>query len=408
MKLLVGIDVSSEKLDTCFLDSEDQILLEECIENSIAGASKIKSYILKFHKHTHYERIIVGMESTSVYSFHPASFLAQDQDLKALGIEVSVINPKIISRFKGMFDEDKTDSIDAYRIADFLRFDRFNVSIHKEEQYLALQRMTRSRYQLICQLTEMKQHFLENLYYKCNTLTKELDTSVFGATMMELLTDSLSLDEIANMPLEDLAFLLQEKGRGRFSNPTKLAKSLSKAIRDSYRLGKVMQDSVDIVLASYANMIQATKKQIKIIDKSIQTLIITLPDAKSLLSIPGIGPVYAAGILAELGQIDRFEDEAKIAKYAGLYWKRKQSGNYESQRTSMTKTGNRYLRYYLVEAAASVMRNEPVYREYYLKKYNEVPKNQHKRALVLTARKFVRLVDVLLRNHQLYAPERSA
>lgn len=408
MKLLVGIDVSSEKLDTCFLDSEDQILLEECIENSIAGASKIKSYILKFHKHTHYERIIVGMESTSVYSFHPASFLAQDQDLKALGIEVSVINPKIISRFKGMFDEDKTDSIDAYRIADFLRFDRFNVSIHKEEQYLALQRMTRSRYQLICQLTEMKQHFLENLYYKCNTLTKELDTSVFGATMMELLTDSLSLGEIANMPLEDLAFLLQEKGRGRFSNPTKLAKSLSKAIRDSYRLGKVMQDSVDIVLASYANMIQATKKQIKIIDKSIQTLIITLPDAKSLLSIPGIGPVYAAGILAELGQIDRFEDEAKIAKYAGLYWKRKQSGNYESQRTSMTKTGNRYLRYYLVEAAASVMRNEPVYREYYLKKYNEVPKNQHKRALVLTARKFVRLVDVLLRNHQLYAPERSA
>jgi transposase len=408
MKLLVGIDVSSEKLDTCFLDSEDQILLEECIENSIVGASKIKNYILKFHKHIHYERIIVGMESTSVYSFHPASFLAQDQELKALGIEVSVINPKIISRFKGMFDEDKTDSIDAYRIADFLRFDRFNVSIHKEEQYLALQRMTRSRYQLICQLTEMKQHFLENLYYKCNTLTKELDTSVFGATIMELLTDSLSLDEIANMPLEDLAFLLQEKGRGRFSNPTKLAKSLSKAIRDSYRLGKVMQDSVDIVLASYANMIQATKKQIKIIDKSIQSLIDTLPDAKSLLSIPGVGPVYAAGILAELGQIDRFEDESKIAKYAGLYWKRKQSGNYESQRTSMTKTGNRYLRYYLVEATASVMRNEPVYREYYLKKYNEVPKNQHKRALVLTARKLVRLVDVLLRNHQLYAPERSA
>ena len=53
------------------------------------------------------------------------------------------------------------------------------------------------------------------------------------------------------------------------------------------------------------------------------------------------------------------------------------------------------------------MRNEPVYREYYLKKYHEVPKHQHKRALVLTARKLVRMVDVLLRNHQLYALERS-
>jgi transposase len=317
------------------------------------------------------------------------------------------MNPKAIHRFKGLFDEDKTDQIDAYRIADFLRFDRFNVSLLKEEQYMALQRLTRSRYQLIWQLTEMKQHFLENLYYKCNTLTKEIDTSVFGSTMMDLLTDSMSLDEIAAMPLENLAAFLQAKGRGRFSDPDKLAQSISKAIKGSYRLGKVMQDSVDVVLASYAMMIRTLKKEIQALDKAIQHLITTVPESKSLLSIPGIGPVYAAGILAELGQIDRFEDEAKIAKYAGLYWKRKQSGNFESERTVMTKTGNHYLRYYLVEAAGSVMRNEPVYREYYLKKYHEVPKHQHKRALVLTARKLVRMVDVLLRNHQLYASERS-
>ncbi|WP_414149937.1 IS110 family transposase [Acetobacterium malicum] len=407
MKLLVGIDVSSEKLDSCFLDSEDQTLLEESLPNTIAGASQIKAHILKFNESVHYDRIIVGMEATSVYSFHPSTFLAEDQDLKALKVEVVVMNPKAIHRFKGLFDEDKTDQIDAYRIADFLRFDRFNVSLLKEEQYMALQRLTRSRYQLICQLTEMKQHFLENLYYKCNTLTKEVDTSVFGSTMMDLLTDSMSLDEIAAMPLENLAAFLQEKGRGRFSDPDKLAKSISKAIKGSYRLGKMMQNSVDIVLASYAMMIRTLKKEIQALDKAIQNLITTIPESKSLLSIPGIGPVYAAGILAELGQIERFEDEAKIAKYAGLYWKRKQSGNFESERTVMTKTGNHYLRYYLVEAAGSVMRNEPVYREYYLKKYHEVPKHQHKRALVLTARKLVRMVDVLLRNHQLYAPERS-
>jgi transposase len=407
MKLLVGIDVSSEKLDICFLDSEDQVLLEESLPNTIAGASQIREHILKFNQSIQYDRIIVGMEATSVYSFHPSTFLAEDQDLKALNVEVVVMNPKAIHRFKGLFDEDKTDQIDAYRIADFLRFDRFNVSLLKEEQYMALQRLTRSRYQLICQLTEMKQHFLENLYYKCNTLTKEIDTSVFGSTMMDLLTDSMSLDEIAAMPLENLAAFLQEKGRGRFSDPDKLAQSISKAIKGSYRLGKMMQNSVDIVLASYAMMIRTLKKEIQALDKAIQNLITTIPESKSLLSIPGIGPVYAAGILAELGQIERFEDEAKIAKYAGLYWKRKQSGNFESERTVMTKTGNHYLRYYLVEAAGSVMRNEPVYREYYLKKYHEVPKHQHKRALVLTARKLVRMVDVLLRNHQLYAPERS-
>lgn len=67
-----------------------------------------------------------------------------------------------------------TTNLTSIRIADFLRFDRFNTSLIKEEKYVALQRLTRSRYQLIGQLTEMKQHFLENLYYKCNTLTQEV------------------------------------------------------------------------------------------------------------------------------------------------------------------------------------------------------------------------------------------
>ena len=407
MKLFVGIDVSSLTLDVCFLDSDDQILKQCSLPNDLHGASSIKELILEYHQNVSYESILVGMESTSVYSFHPAAFLNEDPDLKELDVKVVVQNPKAIARFKGLFDEDKTDKVDAYRIADFLRFDRFNLSLVKEEKYLALQRLTRSRYQLIQQMTQCKQHFLENLYYKCNTLTRDVDTSVFGAAMMDLLSESLSLDDIAAMPIEDLAELLQQKGRGRFADPTKLAKAINKAARDSYRLGQVMQDSVDVVLGSYALMIRTIKEQIKSLDSAIGRLLEAIPESQCLLSIPGIGKVYTAGILAEIGQIDRFEDQAKLAKYAGLYWKRKQSGNYESQRTSLTRTGNHYLRYYLVEAANSVQRNEPVYREFYLKKYREVPKHQHKRALVLTARKLVRMVDVLLRNRQLYGLERS-
>lgn len=407
MKLYVGIDVSSKKLDVCILDSEDTILRECTLPNDLNGAATLKAHILGFAEKAAYSRIIAGMESTSVYSFHPATFLAEDPELKALALEVVVMNPKAIHRFKGIFDEDKTDTIDAYRIADFLRFERFNTSLLKEEKYMALQRLTRSRYQLVNQMTECKQHFLENLYYKCNTLTKDVDTSVFGSAMMDILTESLTLDDISRMDLEELVILLQQKARGRFGDPMKVAKSITKATRDSYRLGKLMQESVDVVLATYALMIKTLKSQTHSLEKAIQEILETLPESQSLLSIPGIGPVYAGGILAEVGQIERFENEAKLAKYAGLYWKRNQSGNYESERTSLTRTGNHYLRYNLVEAAKSVMCKEPVYRAYYLKKYNEVPKNQHKRALVLTARKLVRMVDVLLRNHQLYAPERS-
>lgn len=408
MKLFVGIDVSSEKLDVCFLDSSDTTLKEVTLPNNLNGASSIKESVLTFHQSFNYEKIVIGMESTSIYSFHPATFLSEDADLKSLGcVEVVVQNPKSIHRYKGLFEEDKTDRIDAFRIADFLRIERFNKTVLKEERYVALQRLTRSRYQLVHQLTECKQHFLENLYYKCNTLSKELDTSVFGATMLDLLSDSLSLDEIAQMELEDLALLLQEKGRGRFSDPQKIAKTIKKAIRDSYRLAQVVQESVDMVLATYARLIQTLKKQIKDLEKSIVALFEIVSEVQCLKSIPGIGVVYAAGIVAEIGQIERFENEAQLAKYCGLYWKKNQSGNFESERTPMTRTGNQYLRYYMVEAANSIRRHEDSYRLYYQKKYDEVPKFNHKRALVLTARKFVRLVDTLLRNRQLYTPERS-
>lgn len=117
--------------------------------------------------------------------------------------------------------------------------------------------------------------------------------------------------------------------------------------------------------------------------------------------------MYAAGLIAEIGQIERFQDQTKLVKYPGLCWKVKQSGNYQPQNTPLTKQGNRYFRYYLVEAANSAKNYLPEYKAFYQSKCKEVPKHKHKRALVLTARKFTCLVDTLLRNHQLYTPPRS-
>ena len=70
----------------------------------------------------------------------------------------------------------------------------------------------------------------------------------------------------------------------------------------------------------------------------------------------------------------------------------------------MIKSGNRYLRYYLLEAANSVRRYDSEYRNFYNRKFKEVNKFQHKRALALTARKLVRLVFKLLKENRLYTP----
>lgn len=172
-------------------------------------------------------------------------------------------------------------------------------------------------------------------------------------------------------------------------------------------LRRVAQESIDIVLGVLVCEIRTLEKNIKELDKAIEQLVVIIPEYQCLTSITGIGKVYTAGLIAEIGQIQRFEDQTKLAKYAGLSWKVTQSGNYQSQNTPLTKQGNRYFRYYLVEAANSVRKYLPEYKAFYQSKCKEITKHQHKRVLVLTARKFTHLVDTLLRNHQLYTPPRS-
>lgn len=406
MKLFVGLDVSSFDIKVCILNGEGAKLRSFTVSNDLPGATELRDTILECVNGQNIDSLKIGLESTSVYSFHPSMFLHNDESLKALGTEVLVMNPKQISNFKKSYsDMDKTDEIDAFVIADYLRFGRLPMSIVKESQYVALQQLTRSRYQLIHQVTKEKQHFLQHLSFKCNTFREEVDSSVFGNAIMELFFEKFSLEELAQMSIEDLAAFLQEKGKNRFGDPECVAKSIQKAVRSSYRLDKVVEDSIDIILGTTIEVIRTLKKQVKEIDKAIERIMAGLPQI--LVTIPGIGPVFTAGIIAEIGQIERFDDETKIAKYAGLYWRKHQSGRFTADDTSLSRNGNQYLRYYLVEAANSVRRHVPEYQTYYAKKYSEVPKHQHKRALVLTARKLVRLVDALLRNHQVYTPKRS-
>ncbi|HLU21019.1 MAG TPA: IS110 family transposase [Bacillaceae bacterium] len=406
MKLFVGLGVSSFDIKFCFLNGEGVQLASFTVSNDLPGATQLRDKILNIAKNHKVTTLRIGLESTSVYSFHPSMFLHNDKSVQALGGQVLVMNPKQIANFKKSYnDMDKTDEIDAFVIADYLRFGRLPMSVVKEEQYVALQQLTRARYQIIRQTAQEKQRFLQYLSYKCNTFTEEVESNIFGKAMLDLFLENYSLEELSNIPLEDLADYLQNKGKNRFPKPEYVAKSIQKAVRSSYRLDKVVEDSIDTILGTSITLIRTFEKQIKELDKSIERIMKGLP--QTLQSIPGIGPVLAAGIQAEIGQIERFESEAKIAKYAGLYWRKHQSGRFTADDTSLSRNGNQYLRYYLVEAASSVRRHDSEFKEYYSKKYDEVPKHQHKRALVLTARKLVRLVDALLRKNQIYTPGRS-
>lgn len=210
--------------------------LVSSLPNDLIGTQEIKSQILELNDTYSFERIVIGMKATSLYSFHPAMFFHEDSNLKALNFEVMVEQPNKIKKYREAFEESKNDTIDAFYIADYFRIERFSPAFLKEEKYMALQHLTRTRLQLMEQLTRTKQHFIENIYYKCNTLSTEiknekLTTSLWSNTIITLMTEDHTLDELATVSLKDLADFIQKLGRGRFKAPEKLAKAIQSAIR---------------------------------------------------------------------------------------------------------------------------------------------------------------------------------
>lgn len=412
--LFVGIDVSSKTNVLCALDFSGNKLLNLKALNNQPGAESILDSVIDCLDSNSLKYVVIALESTSFYSTHIANFLASNETLLAYKPLVYCLNPKTVANYRKSFvDMDKTDPLDAYIIADFARCGRITSKPWRGAQFLALQRLTRHRLHLVEGVTREKTYMVSNIYLKFSELAV-LDkedrpfTNTYGVTSSAILTEYLSLDDITYSSVEDLIEFVRQKGKNRFKDPEKTVKVLQKAARDSYRLDKILYEPLNVAIASSFNVVRALEDEIKVIDRAIERNIkgINPTEYQSLISIPGIGPVFASGILAEIGTITSFDSHDALAKYAGLTWRVNQSGNYSSDNTRMTKTGNKYLRYYLIEAANSVKNRIPEYKEYYYKKFGEVTTHQHKRALALTSRKFVRMVFGLLTKNQIYSSDK--
>ena len=359
-------------------------------------------------------KLVVALESTSFYGVHVTNYLSSCDVLASFHTAVYCLNPKAIKNYKKSFiDLGKNDYVDAFVIADFARANRITTNPWRGSQFLALQRLTRHRLHLAKALTREKAYMLSNIFLKFSEFSL-LDaedqpfSNSFGATASSVLTDFLSMEEIIEMPTEGLISYICEKGHNRFPNPEKTASLLQQAARNSYRLDKCLYEPLTVSIASSFTLISTYETEIKAVNKAIEKTLKGIdPNAyQSLLSIPGIGPVMAAGILSEIGYIDAFKNQEALAKYAGLVWRENQSGNFQADDTPLSKAGNAYLRYYVIEATSHVKNHCGEFAAFYQKKYDEVKIHQHKRALALTARKFVRLIFGLLANHQLYSSDR--
>ena len=78
MKLFVGIDVSSQELEACLMNPDGEKLDTLKVNNNLQGASHLRDRIVAAADKLSASEIHIGLESTSVYSWHPAMYLHQD------------------------------------------------------------------------------------------------------------------------------------------------------------------------------------------------------------------------------------------------------------------------------------------------------------------------------------------
>jgi transposase len=407
--VLVGIDVARHENVVCLLNSQgDEIGPRFTCANSRPGTQQLVDRLVHVLNQTDCDAVRIAAEATSWYWFPCFQALSQDCRLAAWPVTLYAFNPRLPAKHAQTFgDLDKTDANDALVIADYLRTARqLPRPFTAEPPLLALRFLTRYRYHVARLLSREKQYAYDILYLKASAYQPGQPFSdVFGAASRAIITQCADFAELSTWPLPDLAANLQQHARGRLSDPLATAQALQAVVQDSYPLAPSLQAPVNHVLHWSLDLSADLQRQLDRIDDAIAAALAEIP--QTLDSIPGIGLVCAAGILAELGDIADFDyDDDKVAQFAGLHWRKTQSGTRQAAETPLTKRGSRYLRYYLCEAANNVRMRDAEYAAFYQRKYTEVRKYRHRRAIVLTARKLVRLVVRLLTTNERYRPPR--
>lgn len=106
-------------------------------------------------------------------------------------------------------------------------------------------------------------------------------------------------------------------------------------------------------------------EQIAPLDQAVRQAAEEDPQARLLLTHPGVGPITALAFVLILGEVSRFPRGKQVASYLGLIPREFSSGG-QQRLGPISKQGNRFLRMLLVEAAQSAVRCEPQMRREYL------------------------------------------
>ena len=379
----VGIDISKYKHDFCIISNTGEVIVENSsFENNKKGFQSLLEQLKPYDK----SQVHIAFEATGHYSMNLELFLIDKE------FSFMKINPLIIKQFlkTRSLRRTKTDKTDALNIAEYLMSVPYKPNSLLLYHIYSLKSLCRTREQLIKERSKFAV-LLTNELDKSFPELKPFFNNIISSTLLFILDKYKNPSHIALMKDYDSIRCIS-RGKFTYAKFAKL-KELAKNTVGYH------DDNTDLLISTYVSLYNYFNDKIVPIDKQISTIIKELNP--SILSIPGIGEISAASIISEYGDISCFSSPAKMLAFAGLEPSINQSGTLESN-GKMVKHGSGHLRYVLMNTSLTLLKFNPIFYDFYLKKRSEG--KPHRVALSHVCKKLVRLIYTLETKHVDFNP----
>lgn len=419
---VLSIDVSLDQLDVALrTDDAGWQWPHRAYPNNWPGYQQLKQDLLSELEPQAIDRLTAVAESTGPYWWPAFYHLALDADLATWQPQLAVLNPKHVKRFRNALPEqDKNDLLDPqlidryYQAFGVKHFHQFN------NRYLPLRFLSRAYARTIHTLAAQKAYLRSLLFIHSSDYQRlEPFSDLFGATSLQVLDEFDDIQALADMPLDGLSDHLRQWSGNSLPDAQANARRLQQVADHSYPVPQSLAPTLHLIVQQTIAHLRFLADTQKAMRRLIEQQMQQLPEADLALQHPGLGPILVAGCLSEIQNTSRFlsgskfdrklkrtrprtyrDGQAAVAKLAGLWWPQNDSGRFQAQERHLARERNPYLRYWFIQAAHTLQHFDPEYNAYYRRKFYQVHQHQHKRALVLTARKAVRLIFALLHKGQ--------
>lgn len=400
MKSVLSIDVANGKSEVLLITEYGEVLIEPYeVKHCLSEFNLLKEKIDNFNLND----LTIFMESTSTYHLPIQRFFTKNN------YNVQVINPILGKNNTRNLRKTKTDIEDCYNLADL--FFKNTVKIHTKNMndiYSSMIELSRQEKHLTESLVRSKNRFKQIIanafpeYIKCFTAN-----DIFGKTSLNFIKEFPHADIIKEKRIVALANNLYKSSKNgcSYNKCLSKAKKIKELANNSYP--GIDVDSYEVNnLINIVDVISYNGSKLNDVKQDIVKLARQTPYFNIINSIYGIGETSTAQIIAELGDINRFENIKQLNAFCGLDPTIIQSGKSINYHGPISKRGNRNARKILFITCCSIIRASVLHNMdneillYYRKKQAE---NKHfKECIIACSTKLLRTIFAMCKNNSLY------